>query len=124
MMDKLTHGSLLARNTLWNLGGQVAPLVTAIFAIPLLIKGLGMDRFGLLTLAWVVIGYFSLFDLGLGRALTQLVAKKLGARQEAEIPALVWTGLILMLIMGLIGTLVVSLLSPWLVQDALKIPIE
>ena len=121
-MDKLTHGSLLTRNTVWNLGGQVVPLVVAIFAIPLLIKGLGTDRFGVLTLAWVVIGYFSLFDLGLGRALTQLVAKKLGAQQEAEIPALVWTGLILMLIMGLVGTLVVSLLSPWLVQDALKIP--
>ena len=120
--DKLTRGSLLARNTIWNLIGQVAPLVVAIFAIPLLIKGLGMDRFGVLTLAWVVIGYFSLFDLGLGRALTQLVANKLGAGQESEIPALAWTGLILMLIMGLVGTLVVCLLSPWLIQDALKIP--
>ncbi|RLB21479.1 MAG: flippase [Deltaproteobacteria bacterium] len=123
-MDKLTQGRLLARNTVWNLGGQVAPLVVAIFAIPPLIKGLGTDRFGVLTLAWVVIGYFSLFDLGLGRALTQLIAKKLGDKQEAEIPALVWTGLILMLIMGLVGTLVVGLLSPWLAQDALKIPKE
>jgi O-antigen/teichoic acid export membrane protein len=121
-MDKLTQGSLLARNTIWNLSGQIAPLVVAIFAIPLLIKGLGTDRFGVLTLAWVVIGYFSLFDLGLGRALTQLVAKKLGAQQEVEIPALVWISLVLMLIMGLVGTLVVVLLSPWLVQDALKIP--
>ena len=121
-IDKLTHGRLLARNTVWNLGGQVAPLVVAIFVIPLLIKELGTDRFGVLTLAWVVIGYFSLFDLGLGRALTQLVAKKLGAQQEIEIPALVWTSLILMLIMGLVGTLVLSLLSPWLVHDVLKIP--
>ena len=121
-IDKLTHGRLLARNTGWNLGGQAAPLVVAIFVIPLLIKELGTDRFGVLTLAWVVIGYFSLFDLGLGRALTQLVAKKLGAQQEVEIPALVWTSLILMLIMGLVGTLVLSLLSPWLVHDVLKIP--
>ena len=77
-MDKLTQGRLLARNTVWNLGGQVAPLVVAIFAIPPLIKGLGTDRFGVLTLAWVVIGYFSLFDLGLGRALTKLVAGQEG----------------------------------------------
>jgi O-antigen/teichoic acid export membrane protein len=122
-MDKLTQGSLLARNTVWNLSGQVAPLVVAIFSIPLLIKGLGTDRFGVLTLAWVVIGYFSLFDLGLGRALTQMVAKKLGSQQEVEIPSLVWTGLILMLIMGLMGALALFLLSQWLVQDALKIPI-
>jgi hypothetical protein len=38
-MDKLTHGSLLARNTIWNLVGQGAPLLVALFAIPLLIKG-------------------------------------------------------------------------------------
>ena len=71
-MDKLTHGSLLARNTIWNLIGYGVPLVVALFAIPLLIKGLGTDRFGVLTLAWVFIGYLSLFDLGLGRALKRL----------------------------------------------------
>jgi len=121
-MNELTSRSLLARNTVWNLVGQAVPLVVAIFAIPLLIKGLGTDRFGVLTLAWVVIGYFSVFDLGLGRALTQLVAKKLGAGQEGEIPALAWTNLILVLIIGLVGTLALSLLSPWLVKGALKIP--
>jgi O-antigen/teichoic acid export membrane protein len=121
-MNELTSRSLLARNTVWNLVGQVAPLVVAIFAIPLLIKGLGTDRFGVLTLAWVVIGYFSVFDLGLGRALTQLVAKKLGAGQEGEVPALAWTNLILVIIIGLVGTLVLSLFSPWLVKGALKIP--
>ncbi|MFH1974974.1 MAG: flippase [Pseudomonadota bacterium] len=117
-----TSGSLLARNTLYNLIGQGAPMLVALFAIPLLINGLGTERFGILTLAWMVIGYFSLFDLGLGRALTKLVAEKLGAGQEQEIPSLVWTTLFLMILLGLLGTLVVSLLSPWLVRDALKIP--
>jgi len=62
--DELARGSRLSRNTVLNLVGQCAPLLVAIFAIPLLIRGLGTDRFGVLTLAWVVIGYFSLFDLG------------------------------------------------------------
>ena len=72
----------------------------ALFAIPLLVKGLGVDRFGVLTLAWMVIGYFSLFDLGLGRALTKLVAEKLGEERAQEIPAIVWTTLLLMLAFG------------------------
>ena len=75
----LTQRSLLARNTIWNLIGQGAPLLVAIFAIPLLIRALGTPRFGILTLAEMVVGYYSLFDLGLGRALTKLVAEKLGA---------------------------------------------
>src|SRR5262249_41701417 len=118
----LTSGRLLAKNTLWNLIGNGAPMVVAVFCIPILIRGLGKERFGLLTLAWVLIGYAGLFDLGLGRALTQLVAQKLGAGEEREIPSLVWTSLLLMLVLGLAGTAVVFLISPWLAGRALKIP--
>jgi len=48
----------------------------------------------------------------------------LGAGQEEEIPTLAWTGLALVLILGLVGTLILWLSSPWLVQDALNIPKE
>lgn len=121
--NRLTRGSLLTRNTALNLIGQGSPLLVAIFAIPFLIRGLGTDRFGVLAIVWMVIGYFSLFDLGLGRALTKLVAEKLGAGEKQEIPILVWTSLFLMLIAGLLGATVLILLSPWVVRIALKIPI-
>lgn len=118
----LTSGRLLARNTILNLIGQGAPILIAIFAIPLLIKGLGTDKFGALTLVWVVIGYFSLFDFGLGRALTKLVAEKLGEGRDQEIPPLVWTTLFLMLFFALIGALILGILSGWLIRVVLKIP--
>ncbi len=119
---ELTRGRRLARNTILNLIGLGAPLVVAIFAIPFLIDGLGTDRFGILTLVWAAIGYFGLFDLGLGRALTQIVAKKLGTDREQEIPTLVWTALFAMLVVGLLGSAVVFLFSRWLVMTTLKIP--
>ena len=118
----LTSGRLLAKNTVWNLLGSGAPMIVAVFCIPILIKGLGTDRFGVLTLAWALIGYASLFDLGLGRALTQLVARKLGAGEEREIPSLAWTSLLLMLLLGLAGTATVFLISPWLVGRGLNVP--
>jgi O-antigen/teichoic acid export membrane protein len=118
----LTSGRLLARNTVWNLIGNGAPLIVAVFSIPILIHGLGKDRFGVLTLAWALIGYASLFDIGLGRALTQLVAKKLGSGGDHEIPALVWTSLLLMLALGVVGAAAIIAISPWLVHHALKIP--
>lgn len=118
----LTSSRLLAKNTLWNLLGLGAPLLAALVAIPLLIKGTGTERFGILTLTWVVIGYFSIFDLGIGRALTQLVARKLGTDQTDEIPSVIWTGLALMLVLGLIGAMVVLLLTPSLVFRLLNIP--
>jgi O-antigen/teichoic acid export membrane protein len=118
----LTSGRLLAKNAVWNLIGSAAPTVVAVFCIPILIRGLGTERFGVLTLVWAVIGYASLFDLGLGRALTQLVARKLGAGEDHEVPTLVWTSLVLMLVLGLLGAAVVILLSPWLVHRALHVP--
>ena len=79
-------GRALLQNTIWNITGSAAPLVVAAVTIPILVAGLGLDRFGLLTLAWTVIGYLSLFDFGLGRALTKLVAEKIGHGDLEEVP--------------------------------------
>ena len=120
----LTGGHRLARNFSWNLLGTGAPLLVALVAIPVLIEELGTARFGILTLAWMVVGYFSLFDLGIGRALTKLVAEKLGKDQHEDIPSLVWVAMSLMTVLGMLGAAVVALLSPWLVSSILKIPVE
>jgi O-antigen/teichoic acid export membrane protein len=119
---KLTGGSLLARNTIWNLVGQVAPMGVALFAIPMLIHHIGTDRFGVLTLAWMVVGYFSLFDLGLGRAMTNLVAQRLGRNQQEELPAVVWTANGVMAVMGIVGAIVLAAISPLLAYSLLRIP--
>jgi O-antigen/teichoic acid export membrane protein len=77
----MTHvqvsGRLLARNTLFNFIGQGIPLLVGLVTIPLIVHGLGAERFGLLSLTWVVLGYFTIFDLGLGRAATKYVADAL-----------------------------------------------
>jgi O-antigen/teichoic acid export membrane protein len=116
------RGHILARNSILNLIGQGAPFIVAIFALPPIIKGLGTERFGVLTLAWMVVGYFSLFDLGIGKALTKLVAEKIGKGNNIEVPALVWTALALMGGMGLAGAALLALLSSWLVYEVLRIP--
>jgi O-antigen/teichoic acid export membrane protein len=77
-VSHLTSGRLLARNTIWNLLGQLLPMAVAVVTIPPLVRGIFLARFGVLSLAWIVIGYFTLFDRGIGRALTELVADKLG----------------------------------------------
>jgi O-antigen/teichoic acid export membrane protein len=105
-----------------NLIGSGAPMVVAAFCIPVLIRGLGADRFGVLTLSWTVIGYANLFDFGLGRSLTQIVAQRLGAGFDPEIPAVVWTALVLMLLLGIAGSCTMIAATPWLVYRELNIP--
>jgi len=122
--DSLTGGRRLAQNVAWNIFGTAAPLIVAIATIPFLVKGLGLPRFGLLTMAWMIVGYFSLFDFGLGRALTKLVAEKLGAALADEIPSLIWTGITLMATLGLLGGMLLAAVTPMLVDNIFNIPIE
>lgn len=81
--DSLMSFNRFAKNALWNLTGQTAPLVIALVAVPPLIRALGMDRYGFLSLAWALVGYAGLFDLGVSRAMTRLVAQRL-AQHDAE----------------------------------------
>ena len=119
---KPVGGARLARNVLWNLAGLLVPVGAALIAIPWLIHALGTARFGLLTLAWVVLGYFGLFDLGLGRALTQLVSVRIGTNRSDEIPAIVWTALLLMTALGLAGGVALYFLAGRSVVGALNVP--
>lgn len=99
------------------------PILVALVSIPLLIGLLGEARFGVLTIAWLVFGYFSLFDMGLHRALTQMVSKALGASQYDRITGLFWTSLFLMAVAGVLGSVIVWFTAPQIVQS-LKIPGE
>jgi O-antigen/teichoic acid export membrane protein len=120
--NTLTRSPLLAKNTILNLIGYGAPALVAIFAIPLIVAALGTARFGILTLAWVLIGYLSLLDLGLGRALTKLVAEKLGDHSIEEIPSMIWTALCIMLLLSFVMSLILAVSSGWIVVDLLNIP--
>jgi O-antigen/teichoic acid export membrane protein len=116
------RGSLLAKNTVLNFTGMALPLVIGVVTIPLVIHGLGEDRFGILSLAWVVFGYFSFFDLGLGRATTKFVAEALGKGELRTIPKLFWTTVIFQAGLGVLGAIMLALLTPLLAGHILNIP--
>lgn len=121
---KLVGARVLVTNTAFNLIGQSGPMLVALFSIPILIKRIGTDRFGILNLVWVAISYLSLFDLGLSRAMTKMVAEKLGSDRQEDVPVIVWTCFMIVLIMGFLGMGVLSISSSWPVYHALKIPNE
>jgi O-antigen/teichoic acid export membrane protein len=68
------------------------------------------------------VGYFSFFDLGLGRALTQSVSKFLGKGRHEDIPEVAWSALLIISGLGLLASLLICLFSNWLLITLLKIP--
>lgn len=115
-------GRRLARNTVLNLMGRVVPLLVAIVTVPYVIHHLGPDRYGLYSLAWIVVGYFALFNLGIGPGTTKFVAELLGKGEREKLPELVWTAVASQACLGLVGGIALALASPLLVERVLKIP--
>jgi O-antigen/teichoic acid export membrane protein len=118
----LTNSPLLAKNTLWNLSGRFLPVMVALVTIPFIVRILGPERFGILSLALTFVGYFGLLDLGLGRALTQFISQKIGEGREKEIPTILWTGLIVLLILSVLGMFALLTLTPVIVHHFLNVP--
>jgi O-antigen/teichoic acid export membrane protein len=111
----------LKRNTLWNLAGSGLPLIAAAICIPYLLNGMGKETFGILTLIWALIGYFSLFDLGVGRSLTYEISKLLASNNTEDIRPTLKAGLIITTITGLVGGFILWLTAPKLAHDWLRI---
>ncbi len=123
-LSALTGGRLLAKNTALNLVGQIVPMIVAVVTIPVMINSMGVGRFGVLTLAWMVVGYFSLFDMGLGRATTKFVAEYLPLEEHDKVRRIIWASLLLMLGFGMLGSLIALLLTPVLIKSVLNIPAD
>lgn len=117
----LISGRRLVRSVIWNFAGTAAPLLVGLAAIPLLIEGMGKERFGLLAIIWMGVGYFSLFDMGLGRALTKLVAERLGDGRTEDIHSLIWTALPLIVSLGVLSAVMVLLWAGPIVRDVLNV---
>lgn len=110
----------LARNFAWNSVGQVAPILAALVAIPLLVRSLGSARFGVLSLMWLVVGYASFLDAGLGRAVTMLVARRRGQADEEEVGPQIRTALMIMFLVGAIAGLLAWVGAPLFVRLVLR----
>jgi O-antigen/teichoic acid export membrane protein len=113
----------LKRNTLWNLAGSAIPMVAGLALIPFTLNRLGIEAFGVLTLVWGLIGYFSVFDLGVGRALTVQLSQLRARGQSSDTGPLLRAGMLLTLAAGLLGMVIVGLLAPRLATHWLKINI-
>src|SRR6266481_3208414 len=115
-------GGKLAKNTALNFAGQILPLLAGVALIPYIVRVLGPDRFGMLGIIWVVFGYFSLMDLGLGRATTKFLAEWQARGEAKQISEMVWSSIILQILLGIAGCVIIAALTPLLVERLLKTP--
>lgn len=113
---------MLVRNTIYNVAGLALPLLVAAVAIPVLISVMGDARFGFLTLMWAVSGYFGLFDLGIGRAITRHVAIIMKRGDLNTLGTVIGSGHAVMLLVGVAAGIALFLAAPLLVTFTAGLP--
>jgi O-antigen/teichoic acid export membrane protein len=109
----------VGRNAVFNVAGVVLPTVVGIISVPILLQNLGASRLGIFTLALGIIGFAGVFDLGLGRALTQSVATATG--QGRTLPTIARHVRRTLPIVGLMGLAWGAAL--WLMADAIAVSV-
>lgn len=118
----LSRRTSISRNTLLVFSGQIATFGAALIAVPLLLKNLGTERMGILSLIWIFVGYFSILDLGLGRAVTKTAAEALHTNDRESIPGIFWSAALVQGLIGVLGAALLLGLSDVLIQGVLRIP--
>lgn len=96
-----------ARNTFYNLLGGAAPMLVALVTVPLYVRFIGAAEYGILTIAWLLMGYSVYAELGMGQGVANEIAK-LEDAQAAQRSTVFWTGFWTALFSGLIVGLLIT----------------
>ncbi|MDB5416520.1 MAG: hypothetical protein JWR10_4855 [Rubritepida sp.] len=114
----------LISGMLWNALGRGLPLLLALVLTPLLVHQMGLERWGLFTLALALVGVFGIFDLGIGPALTRGLSERMADGEDAEAGRLVGTAMVALGGFAALGAVVFWAILPWLMRSALNVPPE
>jgi len=104
------------KNFIINISGQVITLLVILFTIPEIIKQIGVERFGILTIIFVVLEYLGIASIGITRGMIKSISEKLGHKVAEkigqEIAEITWTSLFIVLCTSvLLGVILASVSS-------------
>jgi O-antigen/teichoic acid export membrane protein len=115
--------SRVAHHTLLNVMGLAVPFLVAFLLLPVITRQLGPARFGLLGLAWAILEYLTLFDLGLNRATVRYAADAI-ARKSSEVSEISIISMLSQVSIAALAGGTAVLLAPFFARHVFSIPPE
>lgn len=93
---------LIITNTLWSASAQVLVMGINLLVLPLFIKNLGAELYGIWVLSGVVLGYLNVFDFGFTQGLQKYAAEARVEGDQRQLSEVVVSGTCLLFFIGLL----------------------
>ncbi|MDE2335285.1 MAG: flippase [Rhodospirillales bacterium] len=121
-VSELTATRTIAISTAWNLSGRIFPLLIAVAVTPFLLHAMGLTRWGIFSLSLALMSAFTIFDLGLARALTRTIAHAIANGEDEAAAEATKTGIVVLAGLGVVFAVIIALGLHLYVGHALKVP--
>ncbi|HEX6124095.1 MAG TPA: oligosaccharide flippase family protein [Pyrinomonadaceae bacterium] len=120
--DRTGKRRSLATNSLFSVLAWIFPILLGFFSTPILVRYLGHEQYGLFA---IVLGFISYsFTFGIGKVAGKYVPEYRAAGQSEKVTQVVAATFWLSLTFGVLGSLLLALLAPVIVESLLLIPQE
>ncbi|SAL57162.1 lipopolysaccharide biosynthesis related membrane protein [Caballeronia peredens] len=97
----------MVRNVGINFIGLILPTFVSLATVPAYIRLVGVERYGVISLVWTLIGYFSILDLGMSMAAQHQIARAQASGDVEQRTRVFWSAVWLNFATGVIGGLAI-----------------
>lgn len=108
----------LAKNSFLNIAGYIIPGILSIPILGYMTRELGVEEFGLFTIILALVGYASIFDVGITRSVIREIA--IYKNNEEEVLKIISTSALVVLIFGSIASILIIVFSK-IISELLKV---
>jgi O-antigen/teichoic acid export membrane protein len=113
-----------AANALASILGWFVSTLAGFIALPIVVRGLGADAYGLWVLVAAFTGYLGMLDMGLGQTVIRYISFYRERGCGATVLAITRRAIAWFTGAGVVGALVMLVSAPWLVGSVLKVPVS
>ena len=104
----------IAKNSFINMAGYLVPGILSIPVLGYMARAMGGDLFGLFTLILSIVGYASIFDVGISRSVIREVA--IYRHDNEEVLKILSTSTVVMLFLGLFAGILIITFNSYIVD--------
>lgn len=118
----MSRASRLLSNISYNFLSQFWFLILGLVTTPYIVRKLGADAYGVLSIVSVVMGYFAVLDLGLGAATIKYIADYYSRRDFVSLSKVVGTSLVIYSGLGVFGAALIAGAAGFITTKVVHVP--